>query len=84
MMCGLPPCNPSGSVYSREVTALAKVENIQIKSFIVEIWHINFRNFCSIASIPGMLEKTVTVNALQSICNEDGELVILEVQNSPY
>jgi aspartate aminotransferase len=26
--------------------------------------HINFRNFCSIASIPGMLEKTVTVNGV--------------------
>jgi aspartate aminotransferase len=55
------PCNPSGSVYSREeLTALAKVlekypEIIVVADEIYE--HINFRNFCSIASIPGMLEK---------------------------
>ena len=63
------PCNPSGSVYSREeLIALAKVlenypEIIVVADEIYE--HINFSGtFCSIASIPGMLEKTVTVNGV--------------------
>ncbi len=63
------PCNPSGSVYSREeLTALSKVllkhENIFVVSD--EIYeHINFSGiFCSIASIPGMLERTITVNGV--------------------
>jgi aspartate aminotransferase len=63
------PCNPSGSVYNREeLTALAKVlekhPNIYVASD--EIYeHINFSGtFCSIASIPGMKEKTITVNGV--------------------
>jgi aspartate aminotransferase len=63
------PCNPSGSVYSRdELTALAKVLEKHPNIYVVsdEIYeHINFSGtFCSIASIPGMLEKTVTVNGV--------------------
>jgi aspartate aminotransferase len=63
------PCNPSGSVYNREeLTALAKIiekhPNIMIVSD--EIYeHINFSGtFCSIASIPGMYERTITVNGV--------------------
>ena len=63
------PCNPSGSVYNREeLTALAKVLENYPKIFIVsdEIYeHINFTgNFCSIATIPGMYERTITVNGV--------------------
>ena len=63
------PCNPSGSVYSREeLTALAKVLEKHPNIYVVsdEIYeHINFSGtFCSIASIPGMLEKTITVNGV--------------------
>ena len=63
------PCNPSGSVYNREeLTALSaiilKYPNILVISD--EIYeHINFSGtFCSIASIPGMYERTVTVNGV--------------------
>ena len=63
------PCNPSGSVYSREeLEALSKVilkhENIYVVSD--EIYeHINFSGtFCSIGSIPGMLDRTITVNGV--------------------
>ena len=63
------PCNPSGSVYNREeLTALAKVLEKHPNIFIVsdEIYeHINFSGtFCSIASIPGMFDKTITVNGV--------------------
>ena len=63
------PCNPSGSVYNREeFTALAKVLEKHPKIFIVadEIYeHINFSGtFCSMASIPGMFERTITVNGV--------------------
>ena len=63
------PCNPSGSVYNRdELTALAKVLENHPRIFIVsdEIYeHINFTaNFCSIATIPGMYERTITVNGV--------------------
>ncbi len=63
------PCNPSGSVYSREeLTALAKVLEKHPTIFVVadEIYeHINFSGtFCSIASVPGMFEKTITVNGV--------------------
>lgn len=63
------PCNPSGSVYSREeLTALAKVLEKHPNIFVVsdEIYeHINFSGtFCSIASVPGMFERTVTVNGV--------------------
>ena len=63
------PCNPSGSVYSREeFTAIAKVLEKHPNIYIVadEIYeHINFSGtFCSIASIPGMFERTITVNGV--------------------
>jgi aspartate aminotransferase len=63
------PCNPSGSVYSREeLTALAAVLAKHPNIYIVsdEIYeHINFSGtFCSIASIPGMFDRTITVNGV--------------------
>ncbi|MBS1533612.1 MAG: pyridoxal phosphate-dependent aminotransferase [Bacteroidetes bacterium] len=63
------PCNPSGSVYSREeLTALVAVLEKHPNIFVVsdEIYeHINFSGtFCSIASIPGMFERTITVNGV--------------------
>ncbi len=63
------PCNPSGSVYNREeLTALVAVLEKYPNIFVVsdEIYeHINFAGtFCSIASIPGMLERTITVNGV--------------------
>ncbi|PHK37460.1 aspartate aminotransferase [Nostoc linckia z16] len=69
MMWFSSPCNPSGSVYDREeLTALAKVLEKYPDVFVVsdEIYeHINFTgNFCSIASIPGMLDRTITVNGV--------------------
>ncbi len=63
------PCNPSGSVYSRaELTALSDIilqhDNLYVVSD--EIYeHINFSGtFCSIASIPGMFDRTITVNGV--------------------
>ncbi|MGV3460027.1 MAG: pyridoxal phosphate-dependent aminotransferase [Flavobacterium sp.] len=69
MMWFSSPCNPSGSVYSREeLTALVKVLEKYPRIFVVsdEIYeHINFSGtFCSIASIPGMMERTITVNGV--------------------
>ncbi len=69
MMWFSSPCNPSGSVYSREeLTALAKVLEKYPQVYVVsdEIYeHINFSGtFCSIASIPGMFERTITVNGV--------------------
>lgn len=63
------PCNPSGSVYNREeLTALAKVLEKYPNIYVVsdEIYeHINFSGtFCSIGTIPGMFEKTITVNGV--------------------
>lgn len=63
------PCNPSGSVYNRdELTALYKVLEKHPNIYVVsdEIYeHINFSGtFCSIASIPGMFERTITVNGV--------------------
>ncbi len=63
------PCNPSGSVYSREeLTALAKVLEKYPNIYVVsdEIYeHINFSGtFCSIATIPGMFDRTITVNGV--------------------
>ena len=63
------PCNPSGSVYNEaELTALAKVLEKYPNIYVVsdEIYeHINFSgNFCSIATIPGMFDKTITVNGV--------------------
>jgi aspartate aminotransferase len=63
------PCNPSGSVYSREeLEALSKVILKHGNIYVVsdEIYeHINFSGtFCSIGSIPGMLDRTITVNGV--------------------
>ncbi len=64
------PCNPSGSVYNREeLTALSKVILNQPNEIYVvadEIYeHINFSGtFCSIATIDGMFDRTITVNGV--------------------
>ena len=69
MMWFSSPCNPSGSVYNRaEMEALAKVLEKYPHIYVVsdEIYeHINFSGtFCSIASIPSMFERTITVNGV--------------------
>ena len=69
MMWFSSPCNPSGSVYSKEeLTALAAVLEKHPNIYVVsdEIYeHITFsENFCSIASIAGMFERTITVNGV--------------------
>jgi aspartate aminotransferase len=69
MMWFSSPCNPSGSVYNREeLTAIGKVLEKYLNIYIVsdEIYeHINFSGtFCSIASIPGMFDRTITVNGV--------------------
>ena len=63
------PCNPSGSVYSKEelealATVLKKHPNIYVVSD--EIYeHINFvGGHVSIAGIEGMYERTITVNGV--------------------
>ena len=64
------PCNPSGSVYSREeLEAIAKVLKKHPKIIVVsdEIYeHINFTSggHVSIAEIDGMYDRTVTVNGV--------------------
>jgi len=63
------PCNPSGSVYNEaELTAIAKVLEKYPNIYVVsdEIYeHINFSGtFCSIATIPGMFDRTITVNGV--------------------
>jgi len=64
------PCNPSGSVYSREeLEALAEVLRKHPDIYIVsdEIYeHINFTGspHVSIAGIEGMFERAVTVNGV--------------------
>jgi len=69
MMWFSSPCNPSGSVYSREeLTAIGKVLEKHPQVYIVsdEIYeHINFSGtFCSIGSIPGLFDRTITVNGV--------------------
>jgi aspartate aminotransferase len=69
MMWFSSPCNPSGSVYNREeLTAIGKVLDKYPNIYIVsdEIYeHINFsERFCSIGSIPGLFERTITVNGV--------------------
>lgn len=69
MMWFSSPCNPSGSVYNKEeLTALADVLKNREDIYVVsdEIYeHINFSgSFCSIGSIPGMFERTITVNGV--------------------
>jgi aspartate aminotransferase len=61
------PCNPTGSVFSRqEIEAIAAVVLKHEKLLVIadEIYeHINFTgDSISIASLPGMFERTVTVN----------------------
>ena len=64
------PCNPSGSFYHKsELEAIAAVlkDHPQIIVVSDEIYeHINFSNngHCSIASIEGMYDRTVTVNGV--------------------
>ncbi len=63
------PCNPSGSVYSKEeLQGLAAVLRNHPDIFVVsdEIYeHINFRGrHESIAGIDGMYERTITVNGV--------------------
>lgn len=63
------PCNPSGSVYSEmELESLAAVLREHPGIFVVsdEIYeHINFRGgHVSIAALPGMYERTITVNGV--------------------
>ena len=63
------PCNPSGSVYSREeLEGLAEVLRKHPRIFVVsdEIYeHINFRSgHVSIAGLDGMYERTITVNGV--------------------
>lgn len=69
MMWFSSPCNPSGSVYNREeLTAIGKVLEKHPNIYIVsdEIYeHINFSGtFCSIGSIPGLFDRTITVNGV--------------------
>lgn len=61
------PCNPTGAVFSREeLEAMAKAlaDRPDIVVVADEIYeHINFSGeHVSIASMPGMMERTVTVN----------------------
>lgn len=63
------PCNPTGSVYSREeLEAIATVLKKHPQIYVVsdEIYeHINFSGqHVSMASIPGMYERTITVNGV--------------------
>ncbi len=63
------PCNPSGSVYSREeLEGLGEVLREHPGIFVVsdEIYeHINFRSdHASIAAIDGMYDRTITVNGV--------------------
>ncbi len=63
------PCNPSGSVYSQaELEGLAEVLKEYPDILVVsdEIYeHINFRStHVSMAGIPGMYERTITVNGV--------------------
>ncbi|TDQ16229.1 aspartate aminotransferase [Algoriphagus boseongensis] len=61
------PCNPTGSVFSQtELEAIAEVVKkhpnmVVIADEIYELINFTGKNF-SIASIPGMFERTVTVN----------------------
>ncbi|GLB50544.1 pyridoxal phosphate-dependent aminotransferase [Neptunitalea lumnitzerae] len=70
MMWFSSPCNPSGSVYSKEeLESLAAVLNNHPDIYIVsdEIYeHINFTEtgHTSIASIEGMFDRTITVNGV--------------------
>jgi aspartate aminotransferase len=63
------PCNPTGSVYSRqELEAFAEVILRKEELYVIsdEIYeHINFSGkTASIAAIPGMMDRTITVNGV--------------------
>ncbi|HCY46287.1 MAG TPA: aspartate aminotransferase [Flavobacteriales bacterium] len=63
------PCNPSGSVYSKEeLTALAEVIKSKPDFFVVsdEIYeHINYTGeHASLGTIPGIFDQVVTVNGV--------------------
>ena len=63
------PCNPSGSVYSREeLEGLAEVLRQHPNIYVIsdEIYeHINFREgHVSIAALEGMYDRTITVNGV--------------------
>ena len=63
------PCNPSGSVYSKEeLEGITEVLRKHPGIFVIsdEIYeHINFRGgHESIASLPGMYDRTITVNGV--------------------
>ena len=63
------PCNPSGSVYTKEeLQSLARVleEHPDVLVISDEIYeHINFgEGHVSMASIPGMKDRTITVNGV--------------------
>lgn len=69
MMIFSSPCNPTGSVYSKEeLSNIASFFQNYPEIVIVsdEIYeHIRFKGeHCSIASLPGMLDRVVTVNGL--------------------
>jgi aspartate aminotransferase len=69
MMWFSSPCNPSGSIYSKsELEALAEVLKKYPNVYVVsdEIYeHINYTDsYCSIGSIPGMENNTITVNGV--------------------
>ena len=61
------PCNPTGSLFStQELEAIAEVVKQHENIFVIadEIYeHINYtKERVSIASLPGMLDRTITVN----------------------
>jgi aspartate aminotransferase len=63
------PCNPSGSVYSKdELTALAEVIKSKPDFFVVsdEIYeHINYTGeHASLGTIPGIFDQVITVNGV--------------------
>lgn len=69
MMWFSSPCNPSGSVYSKEeLEGLAEVLKKHPNIYVVsdEIYeHINFRGgHVSIADVDGMYDRTITVNGV--------------------
>ena len=69
MMWFSSPCNPSGMIYSKaELEALVEVLKKYPQIYVVsdEIYeHINYvGTYCSIGSIPGMEDRTITVNGV--------------------
>ncbi|WP_444666928.1 pyridoxal phosphate-dependent aminotransferase [Flavobacterium columnare] len=69
MMWFSSPCNPSGSIYSKEeLEALAEILKKHPNIYVVsdEIYeHINYTgNYYSIGSIPGMENNVITVNGV--------------------